>query len=218
MPAHETHWKDSINQLGGALQIPDLRGRLLFIAGMFALFIIGINVPAPFVRPEADRKTDVVRRVRLDRHDVGRRVATPLYSRTGNRPLYQRLHYHAVIGYCRPGDSTSAERRGAGRKVISTYTRIGTVVLAVLQGTGFSIFLYQQGAVDPRFGWMGIIPLVIVMTAGTSFLMWMGEQLTDKGIGNGISLIIFAGILIRLPNTFGMHHAVGLVEFIAKYH
>ena len=61
-------------------------------------------------------------------------------------------------------------------------------------------------------GWIGIIPLIIVMAAGTSFLMWMGEQLTDKGIGNGISLIIFAGILIRLPIRWA-HFQPGLDAF-----
>ena len=86
--------------------------------------------------------------------------------------------------------------------MISGYTRWGTVVLAVLQASGLAVFLYNYGAVDKSLGFITVVPMVIVMAAGTSFLMWMGEQLTDRGIGNGVSLIIFAGILIRLPVTF----------------
>ncbi len=109
-----------------------------------------------------------------------------------------------LLGIAVPEIQRLQKEGDTGRKVISMYTRIGTVVLAFLQGAGFSIFLYQQpGAVDKTYGYLSLVPLIIVMAAGTSFLMWMGEQLTDKGIGNGISLIIFAGILIRLPNTFG---------------
>jgi len=203
VPAHDTHWKDAINRLGGALQIPDLRSRILFIGGMFALFIIGINVPSPFVKPEALGK--LMDNGALGLIDImsGGALRRLSILALGIVPYINASIIMQLLGIAVPEVQRLQKEGEQGRKIISMYTRIGTVILALLQGAGFSVFLYQQGAVDTRFGWMGIIPLIIVMAAGTSFLMWMGEQLTDKGIGNGISLIIFAGILIRLPNTFG---------------
>jgi preprotein translocase subunit SecY len=92
-----------------------------------------------------------------------------------------------------------------GRKKITQYTRYGTVVLSIIQGFGISVGLESMtspgGApvvIDP--GWAFRILTVITLTAGTAFIMWLGEQITEKGIGNGISLIIFAGIVARMPN------------------
>jgi preprotein translocase subunit SecY len=92
-----------------------------------------------------------------------------------------------------------------GRKKITQYTRYGTVVLSVIQGFGISVGLEKMGTVlEP--GWSFRLMTVITLTAGTAFIMWLGEQITERGIGNGISLIIFAGIVVRAPgaiaNTF----------------
>jgi preprotein translocase subunit SecY len=91
-----------------------------------------------------------------------------------------------------------------GRKKINQYTRYGTVLLATFQAYGIAVGLEGQGnvAVDP--GWFFRIPPVITLVGGTMFLMWLGEQITARGIGNGISLIIFAGIVAELPR----HRAV----------
>ena len=89
-----------------------------------------------------------------------------------------------------------------GRKKITQYTRYGTVILSVIQGFGISVGLERMGAViDP--GWGFRIMAVITLTAGTAFIMWLGEQITERGIGNGISLIIFAGIVARMPTAIG---------------
>jgi preprotein translocase subunit SecY len=91
----------------------------------------------------------------------------------------------------------------AGRKKITQYTRYGTVVLSLIQGMGISIGLANtEGMVyisKPAF----VILSMITLTAGTAFIMWLGEQITERGIGNGISLIIFAGIVARLPSALG---------------
>ncbi len=98
-----------------------------------------------------------------------------------------------------------------GRKKITQYTRYGTVVLSVIQGFGISVGLESMSApggapVVLIPGWSFRIMTVITLTAGTAFIMWLGEQITERGVGNGISLIIFAGIITRLPaasiNTF----------------
>ncbi len=95
-----------------------------------------------------------------------------------------------------------------GRKKITQYTRYGTILLSVIQGFGISVGLEKMmspgGAavvIDP--GWGFRIMTVMTLTAGTAFIMWLGEQITERGIGNGISLIIFAGIIARLPAAVG---------------
>jgi preprotein translocase subunit SecY len=89
----------------------------------------------------------------------------------------------------------------SGRRKISQYTRYLTVALALLQGSGMCLMLRQQHIVT--VGGLELIPMVLTLTAGTAFLMWLGEQITDKGIGNGVSLIIFAGIMARMPFDVG---------------
>ena len=87
-----------------------------------------------------------------------------------------------------------------GRKKIAQYTRYLTVVLAIIQAIGVSVGLFRQALIstDPFFD---VAVIVLVLTAGTAFLMWLGEQINEYGIGNGISLIIFAGIIARLPSA-----------------
>jgi len=101
----------------------------------------------------------------------------------------------------------------SGRKQIVQYTRYGTIVLSAIQGLGISIGLESMRGpaselVVPTPGWDFRIMTIITLTAGTAFIMWLGEQITERGIGNGISLIIFAGIVARMPsavgNTFGL--------------
>ena len=98
-----------------------------------------------------------------------------------------------------------------GRKKITQYTRYGTVILSIIQGFGIAVGLENMSSpggamIVPAGGWGFRLLTVITLTAGTAFLMWLGEQITERGIGNGISLIIFAGIVARLPiavaNTF----------------
>jgi preprotein translocase subunit SecY len=95
------------------------------------------------------------------------------------------------------------KKEGAqGQKKITQYTRYGTVILSIIQGLGISVGLEKMGvAMIP--GWPFRIMTVITLTAGTAFIMWLGEQITERGIGNGISLIIFAGIVARLPTAIG---------------
>ena len=90
----------------------------------------------------------------------------------------------------------------AGRRKISQYTRYGTLGLALLQAAGMSIMLQNQG-VTLSVGFAWVFPAIVTLTTGTMFLMWLGEQVTERGIGNGISLIIFAGIVAGLPGAVG---------------
>jgi preprotein translocase subunit SecY len=96
----------------------------------------------------------------------------------------------------------------SGRKKITQYTRYGTVILSIIQGFGISIGLESMSApggapVVAYPGWSFRLMAVLTLTAGTAFIMWLGEQITERGIGNGISLIIFAGIVARMPSAVG---------------
>jgi len=96
----------------------------------------------------------------------------------------------------------------AGRKKKTQYTRYGTVILSIIQGLGISVGLESMSspagvAIVPYAGWGFRLVTIITLTAGTSFIMWLGEQITERGIGNGISLIIFAGIVAGLPSAMG---------------
>ena len=93
-----------------------------------------------------------------------------------------------------------------GRKKIATITRYVTVILGLIQGVAYYFYLRSQGIVEYTDGFAGVFVafvIVLTFTAGTALIMWMGEQINDKGVGNGISIILFAGIVARLPVTFG---------------
>ncbi len=99
-----------------------------------------------------------------------------------------------------------------GRKVIAQYTRYGTVILGFIQATG--LYFGLSGAVETR-GLLSFITITFTFTAGTAFLMWLGEQITEKGVGNGISLIIFAGIVARIPSgvlAIGEYYRMGALN------
>ena len=103
-----------------------------------------------------------------------------------------------------------------GRKKINQYTRYGTVVLAFFQAYGISVGLESQGlASDP--GWYFRASCIITLVGGTMFLMWLGEQITARGIGNGISLIIFVGIVAELPSALAQFFASGRSGIISPY-
>lgn len=202
MPSHDLSWRESVIRLGHALQVPDLRKRLLFVAAMFALFVAGLHIPAPFV--DAKKLESLFQSGMLGLLDImsGGGFKRLSILALGIVPYINASIIMQLLGIAVPSVQRLQKEGETGRKVISTYTRWGTVVLAFFQAAGLGIYLYKIGAVQHGYGIWGIIPLVVIMAAGTSFLMWMGEQLTDRGIGNGVSLIIFAGILIRMPDTF----------------
>src|SRR5699024_6178448 len=108
-----------------------------------------------------------------------------------------------------------------GRKKIAQMTRYGTVILALIQAIGITIGFFNGALISKSF--LPVAIVIITLTAGTAFLMWLGEQITDKGIGNGISLIIFVGIISRIPSEIkkmiGLYKAgsisiIGLILFV----
>jgi len=104
-----------------------------------------------------------------------------------------------------PAIGKMAKEGESGRKKIIKYTRYGTVVISAVQSFGIAVGLegMNQGQFIQSPGWSFRLLTMITLTAGTAFIMWLGEQITERGIGNGISLIIFAGIVARFPNAVG---------------
>ncbi len=181
-----------------AFKLPDLRRRILFVFGMFALYVVGLHIPVPNVnRQEMARLVEQGALFGL--FDVFAGGAFRRFSilAMGIMPYINASIIFQLLGIAIPRIAEVAKEGASGQKKISQWTRWLTILLAILQGSMTCAFLVRQNiltATGPA-----LLPIVITLTGGTCFLMWMGEQITDKGIGNGVSLIIFAGIVARMP-------------------
>jgi len=196
-----------LQSLRAAFRIKDLRKRIFFTFWMFLVFRIGTHIPVPGIDTEVIKSLfkegtlfgllDLFSGGALKAFSV---LAMNIYPYINSSIIMQLLTL--VI----PSWEKMA-REDDGKKRLQEYVRYGTIVLALIQGVGMGLAIRAQGALrDPSVFQLGII--AVTLTAGTIFLMWLGELITDKGIGNGISLIILAGIVSRLPST-----AVGIVEY-----
>jgi len=181
-----------------AWKVSDLRSKLLFTLFMLLVFRIGAYIPVPGIDPTALEKLlggqlfgffDIVSGGAFKRFSIFAMSITPYINATIILQLLQ-----VVI----PRLDELAKEGEEGRKIIAQYTRYGTLALAFIQAFGMSVALSRSGALNNP-GWGSYLVISISLTAGTALLMWIGEIITEKGIGNGISLIIFAGIVSRLP-------------------
>jgi preprotein translocase subunit SecY len=188
-----------LEALRNAWKIPDLRNKIKFTMVMLIVFRIGSFVPVPGMDPEAV-KAIVERGALLGFFDI---IAGGAFSQfsvfaMSITPYINSSIIVQLLTIVIPKWEELAKEGEAGRKILAQYTRYGTVLLALIQGIGLS-YGFRSAMKNP--GLMGTIVVVISLTAGTAFLMWLGEQITEKGIGNGISLLIFAGIVSRLPSS-----------------
>ncbi|RJX22275.1 MAG: preprotein translocase subunit SecY [Ammonifex sp.] len=187
-----------LSGLKTAVNVQELRTRLLFTLALLLIFRLGVHIPVPGVNPSvvADLiKTgalfgffDVISGGAFKNFSVFAMSITPYI----NSSIIMQL-LTVVIPYLEKLNKEGEE----GRKKIIQYTRYGTVILAFIQAIGMSVFL--RGALLAP-GLFSYLVIAVSLTAGTVFLMWLGEQITEKGIGNGISLLIFAGIVSRVPS------------------
>ncbi|MGB9812682.1 MAG: preprotein translocase subunit SecY [Thermovenabulum sp.] len=187
-----------LDALRNAWKIPDLRKRLQFTLLMLIIFRIGAFVPVPGMNPEAVKQL-IEKGALLGFFDIIAGGAFKQFSvfAMSITPYINASIIVQLLTIVIPKWEELAKEGEAGRKELAKYTRYGTVILGLIQATGLAIgfrsaLLYK--------GFFGSLIVVISLTAGTAFLMWVGEQITDKGIGNGISLLIFAGIVSRLPS------------------
>ncbi len=198
--------------VGGGFQnifkIPELKNKILYTFALLAVYRIGVHVPTPGIDSVALEKIfEAYKGGILGMFNMFSGGALERLSvfALGIMPYISASIILQLMTVVIPHLERLSKEGEQGRKKITQYTRYGTVVLSIIQGFGISVGLEQMGAVlNP--GWGFRLMTVLTLTAGTAFIMWLGEQITERGIGNGISLIIFAGIVARLPsaivNTF----------------
>lgn len=213
------------NLAGGMGKFTELRQRLLFVVGALIVYRIGCYVPVPGVNPDAmlammeQQGGGIVDMFNmfsggaLHRFSIFALNVMPYISAS----IVMQLAVHIF-----PALKALQKEGESGRRKITQYSRIGAVLLAVVQGGSIALALQNQvspggTAVVYAPGMGFVLTAVIALTAGTIFLMWVGEQVTERGIGNGVSLIIFAGIVAGLPgaiiHTFDAYRD-GNIQFI----
>jgi len=208
-----------INKIQEIFSIPELKRRVLFTLGLLIVYRVGSHITTPGV--DASVLTEFFSRQRgtiLGLYDLfaGGNLEKATIFALGIMPYISASIILQLFQAVIPHFEKLAKEGEEGRKKITQYTRYGTVVLSIVQGFGIAIFLEsmtgpsgQSAVMFP--GWGFRILTVITLTAGTIFVMWLGEQITERGIGNGISLIITIGILARYPiDTLNTYRAIQL--------
>jgi preprotein translocase subunit SecY len=205
--------------LTNIFRIPELRKRLLFSLGMLAVYRLGIFVTTPGVDRIAMRR--VVSQGNLlgllNFFSGGALEQLSIFA-LGIMPYVSASIILQLLTVVVPALEKLQKEGELGRRKITQYTRYGTVVLSAIQGYGISTYLETLRdstglSVVSEPGWGFRLITMVSLAAGTAFIMWMGEQITERGIGNGISLVIFAGIVARVPaaayQTFMAYRAPG---------
>ena len=188
--------------LSGLSKFGDLKKRLVFLLGALVVFRIGAHIPVPGV--DAVALAELFKGAAngifgmLNMFSGGSLERFSIFA-IGIMPYISASIIVQLASEIVPSLKALKKEGEAGRKIITKYTRYGTVLLAVLQSFGVASFVYQQGVVVTSSLEFHISTVVCLVT-GTMFLMWLGEQITERGIGNGISLIITAGIVSGIPS------------------
>ncbi|MFA5354788.1 MAG: preprotein translocase subunit SecY [Thermodesulfovibrionales bacterium] len=185
-------------------KVPELKVRVLFTLGLLAVYRIGAHIPTPGINGEALSEFLTSKGGALmgffDMFSGGALSRVTIFA-LGIMPYISASIIFQLLTVVVPSLGKMAKEGEAGRKKIVRYTRYATVVIGAIQSLGIAIGL--EGMSGGEFiqspGWSFRILTMITLTSGTAFLMWLGEQITERGIGNGISLIIFAGIVARFP-------------------
>jgi preprotein translocase subunit SecY len=190
-------------------KIPELKRRILITLALLAVYRIGVHVPTPGIDAAALAAFFAQAKGTLfsfiDMFSGGAFERLSVFA-LGIMPYISSSIILQLLTVVVPHLERLSKEGEAGRKKITQYTRYGTVLLSLIQGFGISVGLERMTGpggelvvMDP--GWSFRLMTMITLTAGTAFIMWLGEQITERGIGNGISLIIFAGIVARMPTA-----------------
>ena len=205
-----------LSSIRNIFKIPELKNRVLFTLILLAVYRIGAHIPTPGINGEELSKFLLERGGAMmgffDMFSGGALSRVTIFA-LGIMPYISASIIFQLLTVVIPALGRLAKEGEAGRKKIVRYTRYATVVIAAIQSFGIAVGL--EGMSGGQFiqnpGWSFRLLTMITLTSGTAFLMWLGEQITERGIGNGISLIIFAGIVARFPNavasTFGLVRA-----------
>ena len=192
-----------IEAIQNIYKIPDLRKRILFMLGLLAVYRIGAHIPTPGIDSAAlanffSQASGSLLGM-LDLFTGGNFRRLTIFA-LGIMPYITASIILQLLTVVWPYLEKLSKEGELGRRKITTYTRYLTVVLSGLQSAGIAIAFQRQGVVvNPGVGF--VLMTMLTLTTGTAFIMWLGEQITDRGIGNGMSLIIFAGIVVGLPRA-----------------
>ena len=197
------------NTLKNAWKIPDLRKKLFFTLLIIIAFRFGSVVPVPFL--DASALSEIMASANETALGyvnmlTGGAFANATLFAMGITPYINSSIIIQLLTVAIPPLERMAKEGEEGRRKIAAITRYVTVALGLIQGTAYYFFLKNSGVTLYNEGFSAVFSAVIIIlafTAGTALIMWMGEQINQKGVGNGISIILFAGIVARLPVTVG---------------
>ncbi len=188
-------------------KIPELRRRITITFLLLSVYRVGVHIPTPGIDTEALASFfEQAKGTLLGLFDMfaGGALGNLSVFALGIMPYISASIIFQLLTVVIPHLEKLSKEGESGRRKITQYTRYGTVVLSVIQGFGISVGLERMTGPDGSAvvmdpGWAFRLMAIITLTAGTAFIMWLGEQITERGIGNGISLIIFAGIVSQMP-------------------
>jgi len=188
-------------------KVPELKKRILVTCALLIVYRVGVYIPTPGIDNQALSAIFASQSGTLfgliDMFSGGALSRFSIFT-LGIMPYISASIILQLLTVVIPQLEKLSKEGELGRRKITQYTRYGTVVLSIIQGTGIAVGLESVGAggasVVYQPGWGFRLLTVITLTSGTAFIMWLGEQITERGIGNGISLIIFAGIVARFPS------------------
>ena len=199
-----------IESLKSVFAIPDLRKRVLFTLALLGIFRLGRHIATPGINTEAlallmEQQANTMLGL-MDMFSGGNLRNVTIFA-LGIMPYISASIIMQLLTVVWPYLERLSKEGELGRRKITQYTRYGTILLCVVQSMGIAIFLERQTNIVGGFplvyepGWGFRLLTVLTLTTGTAFIMWLGEQITERGIGNGMSLIIFAGIVVGLPGA-----------------
>jgi preprotein translocase subunit SecY len=198
------------DSLKNIFAVADLRKRVLFTLGLLAVYRVGGHIPTPGINPEALAiLVDQAKNTMFGLYDMfsGRNLSQMTIFALGIMPYISSSIILQLLTVVWPYLERLSKEGELGRRKITQYTRYGTIVLSVVQSLGIAFFLERTTEIAGGLplvyspGWGFRFLTVLTLTTGSAFIMWLGEQITERGIGNGMSLIIFAGIVVGLPRA-----------------
>ncbi|MEK7197662.1 MAG: preprotein translocase subunit SecY [Nitrospirota bacterium] len=207
-------------------RVPELKNRIVFTLALLTVYRVGGHIPTPGINGEElskflSEKGGAIMGF-FDMFSGGALSRVTIFA-LGIMPYISASIIFQLLTVVIPAIGKLAKEGETGRKKITRYTRYGTVVISAIQSFGIAVGLESmaQGAFIQNPGWSFRLLTMLTLTSGTAFIMWLGEQITERGIGNGISLIIFAGIVAGFPNavvsTFSLIQAGTLSIFFVIF-
>ncbi len=199
-----------VESIKNILAVPDLRKRVFFTLALLAVYRVGNHIPTPGINAEALAiLAEQTKNTMFGLYDMfsGGSLSKVTIFALGIMPYISASIILQLLTVVWPYLERLSKEGDLGRRKITQYTRYGTILLSVVQSAGIAFFLENQTEIAGGLplvyapGWGFRLMTILTLTAGTVFIMWLGEQITERGIGNGMSLIIFAGIVAGLPSA-----------------